>query len=210
MFGRLYFSYILKLIMKKIKFQFYILLIVSSVFASCGYRFAGSGSTLPKDIKTFTILPVENKTTFTGLEFRLADALRGRFERFGVVKLVKNDADATLKAVIEKVESKTRSVQSNTDIAQDEDMTLTVKVEILRKNGAVLYKDDISVSEAFAGTSDTINPNTADFALGEFGNASATGLNVREAARGQQETVLEGMIDEAGRLIYQNGVAADF
>ncbi len=196
--------------------KFAFLLLSLSIF-SCGYQFQGSGSILPPDIKTVAIPIAENNTTEANLGERFTEALRSRFERYGVVKIVENEgeADAILLAKVVDLDSRVSGVTSNTDIETENSLVLTVAVELRKKNGQLLYKNGgMSISDNVAGVRDLVVTSSSDFAQG--GSSSDTlgdlGSNAgdREVQRGQEDQVVEALVDEASRRIYLDAVAADF
>lgn len=198
--------------MRKIAF-----LLLSLVISSCGYQFQGSGSILPPDIKTVAIPIAENNTTESNLGELFTEALRSRFERYGVVKIVENEAeaDAVLLAKVVDLDSKVSGVTSNTDIETENDLVLTVAVELRKKNGQLLYKNGgMSISDNVAGVRDLVVTSSSDFAQGGLGSDTLGDLGSnagdREVQRGQEDQVVEALVDEASRRIYLDAVAADF
>lgn len=181
--------------------------------SGCGYAFQGSGSILPADVKNVYIPRVENNSTESSLTSTLTEALRDRFERFGVVTVVEdiNEADAVLKSRIIKISKSTRTVTSNTDATQQYDTTMTVGAELRRTTGAVLWRNPhFTVTKDFGTSSDIVVSSSADFAGGSLGASDLGGLDTREIARGQEQEALNDLAEQVAKKIYDEAVAPDF
>ncbi|HMO17459.1 MAG TPA: LPS assembly lipoprotein LptE [Oligoflexia bacterium] len=182
-------------------------------FASCGYRLQGSGSVLPPEIKTISIRNSENSTTFSGLGPMFTEKLRGRFERYGVVKIVDSGepADAEFISRIVSIESQNRDVQGRSNIQVEQSLLLTVFAELRKKNGQILYRNPaLVVTESFGTVSSNVVTSSSSFATGNLAPGSLATLTQREVQRGQAAETLEGLLDEAARKIYLEAVASDF
>ncbi len=179
----------------------------------CGYKFRGSGSVLPDDVKSVAIPVVKNNTSESGLGIEFTEKLRSRFERFGVVDVLESnsDADAVLETVIKRVYTEVRDVTGVTDISLEEDLILVIDSELKRRNGQILWRvDDYVVRETFAGTSDVVVTSSSSFTQSGIGVGTLGTIGNREVSRGQQRLALSEMLDEASRVIYEDAVAADF
>jgi len=184
-----------------------------STLWGCGYQFQGSGSILPQDVKTIYILQTENQTTEPGLALQFTEALRTRFERYGVVKLVDSagQADATLRTVVKDVSTRVRNTSGTTDQEFDQDLALTVFGELKKKNGQTIWRNDaLTVYQSFAGISGVVVTQSAQFAGSDQSASQISGLNNRELARGQKDIALNEALDESARQIYNEAVAEDF
>jgi outer membrane lipopolysaccharide assembly protein LptE/RlpB len=191
---------------------FFIALILL-ITSSCGYHLQGSGSILPPDVKRIAILPSQNLTTEPGLGVKFTEALRSRFERYGVVEIVESgaDRDAELITKILSVSSETRSTSGNSDVAQELDLVVNISAELRRTNGQVLYTNPlIQRREPMATSGGLVVTTSSSFSQGNIGAQTLSGLSSREVARGQQEQVLEQVLDDVSRVVYLNSVAADF
>jgi outer membrane lipopolysaccharide assembly protein LptE/RlpB len=186
---------------------------VSIALAGCGYTLQGSGSVLPPDIKVVSIPIVENNTTEPSLTPLLTEALRDRFERFGVVQVVDDlgGADAVLQARIINVNRKTKSVTSNTSTALEYDTTLTVGAVLKRVTGEVLWKvPAMQATRSFGTTSGVVVTSSSDFFGGGLGSADLAGLDTREISRGQEQEAFTTLTDDMARRIYDESVSPDF
>ena len=189
------------------------LFVLSAVVSGCGFQFQGSTSILPPDVKKIAIARVENDTTYSTAGFRLQEELRSQFERYGVVEVVDEPrfADATLYAKITNTDSRTRNVTSQTDVAIDEELFMTVSADLRRKNGQTLYRDgNILTTESFASVADTVVTSSSSFAQGNINADTLNSLGQREISRGQEDQSIEDMIAETARKVYLNAVAAGF
>ncbi|MFN8389740.1 MAG: LPS assembly lipoprotein LptE [Bdellovibrionota bacterium] len=190
-----------------------ILALVALLCAGCGYSFQGSGSILPQDIKTIAIPLVENNTTTPGLGQRFTEALRSRFDRYGAVRVVEDEAgaDAVFRAKIDNVDSRVSNVTSNTDIELESELILTVSAELRRRNGQLLYRNSgMNISDSAASVGNVVVTSSSQFAQSGIQSSSLDTLSSREVARGQSRQVLDDLLDEASRRLYLEAVAADF
>ncbi len=181
--------------------------------SGCGYSLQGSGSILPPDIKTIGIPMVENSSTEPGLSTLVTEALRDRFERFGVVNVSENEqsADAILEARIIKIGRKTSTVTASTDSALQYDTTLEVAAELRRIGGGVLWREPhMLVTKSYGTTSDVVVTSSADFSSGNIDSADLNSLNTREVARSQEQEALSSLAEMLAVKIYDEAVSPDF
>jgi outer membrane lipopolysaccharide assembly protein LptE/RlpB len=196
------------------KHLFYFLVIVAfSLLSSCRYRLQGSGTVLPNDIKSISIKPAENATTFTGLGPRFSEKIRSRFERYGVIKIVDADepADAELVSKIVSIDTRNRDVQSDSNIQVEQELLITVSAELRRKNGQILYKNSsITANQSYGTVSTNVVTSSSSFSTGAVGAGTLSTLTDREVARGQAAETVESLMEEAARKIYLSAIASDF
>lgn len=83
--------------------------------AGCGYRLAGTGTFLPKNIKTIAVAPFENRTGRPEIEVRTTEAVARELSRHGGYKIVtdKSVADAYLEGAV--TDFRTTPVQFNAE-----------------------------------------------------------------------------------------------
>lgn len=189
------------------------IIVLLSTVVSCGYHFQGSGSMLPEDIKTVAIAPVDNKTTETDLGIRFAGALRDRFDRYGVVKVVDDieNADAILETSIEKIDKIATSVTGKTDLELASDTSITVSAELRANDGRVFYKNpQLSLSGAYAAVNSAVSTSSSAFAQSGVGLQTLSALGSRELSRGEQNRVFDEILEELARRIYLCSVAPSF
>jgi outer membrane lipopolysaccharide assembly protein LptE/RlpB len=188
------------------------------LLTGCGYQFQGSGSILPQNVKTVHVMQAENQTTEPGLTLQFTEALRSRFERYGVVRLVDSpgEADAVLRTVIKDVSTRVRNTSGPTDSGPtdqelDQDLALTISAELKKRSGQTLWRNDrLKIYQSFAGVSGVVVTQSAQFAGSNLSAQQIRGLNNRELARGQKEIALNEALEESARRIYSEAVAEDF
>lgn len=184
-----------------------------ALLSSCGYTFQGSGSILPPDVKRISIPLVENNSTEPGLATVVTEALRDRFERFGVLVVVDElgDADAVLKATILSVKRDTHSVTSRTDTALQFNTSLSISGELRRVTGPILWRNPrLVVTKPFGATSGVVVTSSSDFAGGSLGSSDLGALDNREVSRGQEQEAFAALADDAAKKIYDEAVTPDF
>lgn len=181
--------------------------------SGCGYEFQGSGSVLPADVKRVYIPIAENNSTEPALALLVTEAVRDRFERFGVVSIVdeQKDADAILQAKVLKVKHDTNTVSGRADTALQQNTTLSLAAELRRVSGPVLWRNpNLSVTKVFGSTAGSVVTTSADFAGSGLSSSDIGSLDSRELARGQEQQALSDLADLAARRIYDDAVAPDF
>ncbi|WKZ56346.1 MAG: LPS assembly lipoprotein LptE [Bdellovibrionota bacterium] len=181
--------------------------------SGCGYSLQGGGSALPPDIQKIHIPIVENNSSESRLTFSFTEALRDRFERFGVFTIVDtpSEADAVLQAKINRVKRNTGTVTSRTESALQVDTSLYVGAELKRTTGQTLWKDgNLVVTQSFASTGDVVVTSSPEFYGGVIGASDLGQLDDREVARGQEREVLVRLAENAAAKIYNLSVAPDF
>jgi len=190
--------------------------LIALCLMGCGYAFQGTGSVLPPDVKRVYIPVAENTSTEGGLSTILTEALRDRFERYGVVEVVDDisGADAVLRSRVIKVKRSTGAVTSRTDTTIQQDLTLNMAVELRRVTGPVLWRNmNLSVTRSFGTASGAIVTSSADFAAGSLSASDLAALEsggTREVARGQESEALNSLAEKAAQIIYDSAVAPDF
>lgn len=88
---------------------------IAALSLGCGYKLAGTGTFLPKNIKTIAVAPFENRTGRPEIELRTTEAVARELSRHGGYKIVtdKNAADAYLEGAV--TDFRTTPVQFNAD-----------------------------------------------------------------------------------------------
>lgn len=191
----------------------YLVVLICLSLIGCGYTLEGGESVLPPDVKNIYIPLVENNTAESGLSNTVTEALRDRFDRYGVLFVVNNrsQADAELQARIVSVKRNTRTSSSNTDTSLQVDSTLKLAAELRRITGPLLWQNkNISVSRSFGTASNVVVTSSVDFAQGSLSASDLTALDSRELARGQEQAVWERLAEEAAKQIYTKAVLPDF
>ncbi|MCB0317939.1 MAG: hypothetical protein KDD56_04225 [Bdellovibrionales bacterium] len=187
--------------------------LLSLICASCGYTFQGSGSILPPDVQKINIPLAENLTSQPGVSLQLTEALRDRFERYGVVVVVDTlgEADAVLNTKVLDINQEARTVTANTEQALQYETVMTIAAELRRTSGPVLWRNpQLMVSKDFGSTSDVVVTSSSDFASNSLSARDLGALDSREVSRGQEQQALEDLAEQAAQNIYNEAVAPDF
>jgi hypothetical protein len=187
--------------------------LISMLLAGCGYTFQGGGSVLPPDVTRIAIPLVENNSPEPGLAEVVTEALRDRFERFGVLTVVDgiDEADAVLYGKIDDVLRDTRTTTSSTDTDLQLDTILVMSAELRRVSGPLLWRaSELRASRAFGTSSDVVVTSSPAFAGGLIGANTLLQLDTREVSRGQEQDALVELADQMARKIYEQAVAPDF
>lgn len=188
-------------------------ILISLCFTGCGYQFEGAGSVLPEDVTRVYIPRVENTTAESSLTTLVTEALRDRFERYGVLYVVEdeNDADAILNARITDVKRDTRTSTGDTDTALQFSTSMILDAELRRVVGPVLWRNKrIVTTRTFGAASNVVVTSSADFAAGNINAGDLNNLTDRELSRGQEREVFEEMAEQAARQIYEQAVLPEF
>ena len=181
--------------------------------SGCGYGFQGSSSSLPDDIETVFVEPVQNNTTYAGIHIELRDTIRDNFERFRALEVVdrKGQADAIVNAKILSLDTRVQTVTGETDIELSREVTLRLFASLRRSNGAVLWQNpSIEVSEPVPSTSDLVVTSSSDFAQAGIDAGTLSTLSTREVERGAAQAAFSDLADEAARQLYLGAVGSDF
>lgn len=191
----------------------YCLLLTVGFCLSCGYTFQGGGSILPEDVKRVYIPLVQNNTSELGLSQLVTEALRDRFERYGVLFVVDDvqDADAILDAKVLNLRRETRTSTANTDTALQYDSELTISAELNRVTGQTLWKGGrIASSKTFGTSSSVVVTNSVDFLGSSLNTGDLNQLDTRELSRGQEQEILEDLAENVAQKVYNQAVLPDF
>jgi hypothetical protein len=184
-----------------------------SVFTGCGYSFQGSSTILPSSVRKVFVAQVKNNSTDARLGVLVTEALRDRFDRGGVITLVDSidDADAVLTASIKRVDGGAVTSTSTTNQALQVNNALVLSAELRRLNGQILWNNpSLVVNRYSAATRSAVQTSTGDFASTGLLASDVVGLNDREVARSQQQSVYGPLVDEAARRVFEESVGPDF
>ncbi len=126
------------------------------IISSCGYNFVGMGSALPTDIKELDIPLFANKTSHTGIENTITNALIREFNRSKRLRVVHAElADAVILGVVKAI-SASPLTYSETKVVIENRLTLYMDVTMKRNdNGKILWRDpNISHYQDYSVVSD--------------------------------------------------------
>lgn len=190
-----------------------IILLICLFLNACGYTFQGGGSVLPKDVKNIYIPTAENNTSEVGLAQVVTEALRDRFDRYGVVFVVDklSDADAMLKTKILNIKRDTSSSSAGTDVALQYNTQLILSAELKRVTGQALWQNgEVTAEKTFGTASNLVVTSSADFSDSPLTSSDLAQLDTRELSRGQEKDVLEDLAEAVALKVYNQAVLPDF
>ena len=180
----------------------------------CGYGFQGSGSVLPEDVKSVHIPQVGNLTPETKFTKQLTEALRDRFDRYGVVTVLESPAraHASLEANIQKIERATSTSTSSSDFALQNSITVNIAAVLKRRDtGQVLWSNpNLVVTKVYGASGNTVVTSAPTFSAGSLNAQDLNALNDREIARGQEKEVFGLISDQVAQQIYEQAVMPEF
>lgn len=117
---------------RPIVFLLFILVLVQG----CGVKYSFTGGSIPKGMKTYTVLYFENLSplVYTPLSQNFTEALKERIRTQSTLSQVNNDGDAMFEGVITGYTIGPAGVVSGTtDRAESSRLTVTVKVKYTNK-----------------------------------------------------------------------------
>jgi hypothetical protein len=120
------------------------------LLTGCGYRFAVSGGTLPGQAKSVRVPVFENRTSEPNVEALVAEALRERYARAGL--LGGDDAETTLEGVVLAVSGGPTGVAYALPTYQ---LSIVVRVA-LKRGDKVLGDTVVQQAEYFSSGADVL------------------------------------------------------
>lgn len=190
-----------------------VLIVVATFLAGCGYNFRNSGTVLPKTVKKIYIPFAENRSTEGQLTRLLTEALRDEFERYGVVTVVEepSEADATLRITIMELKRRSLTVAGRSSIDNQRTTSLLIRGELKDRDGKVLWQEPaLNVGKGFGTSRVAVVTSGAGFVGGTLGAGDLANLGDRELQRGQEQSALSDLAEEAATQIYEEAVAEPF
>ena len=129
---------------------------LAAASSGCGYKLAGTGTFLPKNIKTIAVAPFENRTSRPEVEVRVTEAVARELSRHGGTKIVtgKALADAYLEGAV--TEFHTSPVQFNSEgratrlestVVLRASLRDLVSGEVLWSQANLLFRDQYDVQQ---------------------------------------------------------------
>ena len=149
--------------MKQISFK--LLIVVTLFLNGCGYHLLGTGSTLPKHLKTIFIPVFTNSSSQPEIHRQLTSAIINSFVTDGRVKVVqKTQADMVMTGDLFYYELKTVSFNSN-NFATGYIVKLGINVEVVDKaNNKPYLKQTLRAEWNYKATSDIVGTESARLA----------------------------------------------
>jgi outer membrane lipopolysaccharide assembly protein LptE/RlpB len=116
---------------------------------ACGYHFEGEGK-LPGDIQRLSITMLDNRTSETGLESTLTNALIYEMGRNAKIRIVNPDqAEATLSGEITRLTIETISHRGE-HTSNERRVKVYLDLQLMSQNGEVLWKQrELSEKETY-------------------------------------------------------------
>jgi hypothetical protein len=152
---------------------------------SCGYRLVGTGSMLPKDIKTVTIPVFTNQTLEYGIETVLTNDLMDEFAGRGNLKVIDDKtADSELIGIIKNYKTTVLTYDSYGN-PQQYRVEIGVSVTFTNKiDNTILFKDEnITKTEVYIFENGNITKLGSD-------SSTSSSLTPDDRAKYQSDTVV--------------------
>jgi outer membrane lipopolysaccharide assembly protein LptE/RlpB len=121
-----------------------LLLVLALASAGCGYHRAGHAAKLPPDLKTIAIPAFVNHTHTYKVEQVLTAAVVREFlsrTNYRIANQAADSADATLRGDVLTTELAPLTYDSHTGRASSALITVTMKVQLVDRQGKVLYQN---------------------------------------------------------------------
>jgi TolB-like protein len=130
--------------------------LLSMSAAGCGYKLAGTGTFLPKSIKTIAVAPFENRTGRPEIEVRTTEAVARELSRHGGYKIVtdKANANAYLEGAVTdfhttpvQFSAEGRATRLETSVVLRASLRDLATGEILWSQANLLFRDQYDVQQ---------------------------------------------------------------
>jgi len=121
-----------------------LVLLMALASAGCGYHSAGHATKLPPDLKTIAVPAFVNHTHTYRVEQVLTAAVVREFlsrTNYRIANEASDSADATLRGDVLTTEFAPLTYDSNTGRASSALITVTMKVQLVDRQGKVLYQN---------------------------------------------------------------------
>ena len=142
----------------RLKLQVAICAILTFLVVGCGVKYSFTGGSIPKDMKTYTVMYFENLApmVYTTLSQNLTEGLKERIRTQSTLSQVNSDGDAIFEGTITAYTITPASVGAgNNDRAQNSRLSITVKVKYTNKldqTGESDFEDSFTQFKEFAGS----------------------------------------------------------
>ncbi|MBD1429919.1 LptE family protein [Sphingobacterium sp. SGL-16] len=142
----------------RLKLQVAICAFLTLVMMSCGVKYSFTGGSIPKDMKTYSVLYFENLApmVYTTLSQNFTEGLKERIRTQSSLSQVNADGDAIFEGTITGYSITPASVGAgNNDRAQNSRLTITVKVKYTNKldqTGESDFEESFSQFKEFPGS----------------------------------------------------------
>ena len=146
--------------MNRIQLRTYLALCICTFFivlGSCGVKYSFTGGSIPKDMKTYSVLYFENLApmVYTTLSQNLTEGLKERIRTQSSLSQVNDNGDALFEGTITSYTITPSSVGAgNNDRAQNSKLTISVKVKYTNKldpSGESSFEESFTQFKEFPG-----------------------------------------------------------
>jgi hypothetical protein len=141
----------------QLKLQVTMCALITLLMVSCGVKYSFTGGSIPKDMKTYSVLYFENLApmVYTTLSQNFTEGLKERIRTQSTLSQVNADGDAIFEGTITGYTITPASVGAgNNDRAQNSRLTITVKVKYTNKldqTGESDFDENFSQFKEFPG-----------------------------------------------------------
>ena len=132
------------------------ILLAAGIAAGCGYKLAGTGTFLPKNIRVIAVAPFENRTGRPEIELRTTEAVARELTRHGGFKIVtdKTKADAYLEGAVTEFHttpvqfsSEGRATRLESTVVLRASLRDLASGEVLWSQANLLFRDQYDVQQ---------------------------------------------------------------
>lgn len=175
-----------------------------ALFASCGYRLAGTGAELPAGARTVSISLFRNNTREHGLEIALRRAIEEEFRRRGPLDVVgESGGDLVVSGTIRRFQSTPVAFTGTSEAVQFQGIVQISFRLVERATGKVVYENQLlQESLDFGAVSDVVVTSSPRFQRNTIDArdlVQMTNVQIGEARR--RETLGE-LVDLLARDVY--------
>lgn len=142
----------------QLKIQVTMCALITLLMVSCGVKYGFTGGSIPKDMKTYSVLYFENLApmVYTTLSQNFTEGLKERIRTQSTLSQVNADGDAIFEGTITGYTITPASVGAgNNDRAQNSRLSITVKVKYTNKldqTGESDFEESFSQFKEFPGS----------------------------------------------------------
>ena len=139
-----------------IRRRVHVVVLVALAASGCGYKLAGTGTFLPKNIKAIAVAPFENRTGRPEIEVRVTEAVAREMSRHGGFKIVtdKTQANGYLEGAVTdfhttpvQFNARGRAARLETTVVLRASLRDLSTGEILWSQSNLLFRDQYDVQQ---------------------------------------------------------------
>ncbi|MBI5191955.1 MAG: LptE family protein [Nitrospirae bacterium] len=134
-----------------------IIIIISLVLSSCGYRFAEKSAHIPPSVTSISIPVFENKTMEPVIEEEITPAVIREFIKDRRLQVVdKSQSDLVLNGIVTSYKESPLSFDSNQNVLENR-ITISVHLRLLQpSSGNILMEKDVTKTAEYRVNSDVM------------------------------------------------------